>query len=144
MIDVLELMNESFIPMALITGVALIILGANERYSSVMNRIRNMHREIFLGEINENLVSSYRRQISTLILMAKILRNGLLSLYFSVFFAVVSSISIVISFLYSVNVEGVVLINMILSLISVFLGAIFIILHIILSLRALEIDLKSM
>ncbi|MGC8645865.1 MAG: DUF2721 domain-containing protein, partial [Thermoplasmata archaeon] len=91
MLNIVNLMNDSFVPLALITGVALLILGANERYSSVMNRIRNMHRELFLGEIKGHLVSSYKDQISTLILMAKLLRNALLSLYFSVFFSVISS-----------------------------------------------------
>ncbi len=100
MIDIVNLMNEAFIPMVMITGVALLILGINERFSRVLDRIRTIHRDILLGEIkNENALKSYRKQMNTLLFMAKILRNAMLSMYFSVFFAVVSSIAIIISFL---------------------------------------------
>lgn len=145
MVDIVNLMNESFVPMVMITGVALLILGINERFSRVMDRIRNIHRDLLLGEIkNERVTKSYREQISKLLLMAKILRNALLSMYFSVFFAVVSSISILFSFLTGYSLVPVMLVSMIFSLSSMFLGAIFVILHIIFSLRAIEIDVESL
>ncbi|MGC9138791.1 MAG: DUF2721 domain-containing protein [Thermoplasmata archaeon] len=144
MIDIVNLMNEAFVPMVMITGVALLILGINERFSRVMDRIRNIHRDLLLGEIkNERLIISYREQIEKLLLMARILRNAMLSMYFSVFFAVVSSISILFSFLTGFSLIPVMLVSMIFSLASLFLGAIFVILHITFSLRAIEIDIKN-
>jgi len=145
MLDIVNLMNESFVPMVMITGVALLILGINERFSRVMDRIRNIHRDILTGEIKgEKLTESFKEQIKTLILMAKILRNALLSMYFSVFFAVVSSISILVSFLSGYSLVPVMLVSMIFSLASLFLGAVFVIFHIIFSLRALEINVKNL
>ncbi|MBD6956072.1 MAG: DUF2721 domain-containing protein [Thermoplasmata archaeon] len=144
MMDIVNLMNEAFVPMVMITGVALLILGINERFSRVMDRIRNIHRDLLLGEIkNERLIISYREQIEKLLLMARILRNAMLSMYFSVFFAVVSSISILFSFLTGFSLIPVMLVSMIFSLASLFLGAIFVILHITFSLRAIEIDIKN-
>ncbi len=144
MIDIVNLMNDAFMPMVMITGVALLILGINERFSRVMDRIRNIHRDLLMGEIkNERLIISYREQIGKLLLMAKVLRNAMLSMYFSVFFAVVSSISILFSFLTGFSLIPVMLVSMIFSLASLFLGAIFVILHITFSLRAIEIDIKN-
>ncbi|MGB9815764.1 MAG: DUF2721 domain-containing protein [Thermoplasmata archaeon] len=144
MMDIVNLMNDAFVPMVMITGVALLILGINERFSRVMDRIRNIHRDLLLGEIkNERLIISYREQIEKLLLMARILRNAMLSMYFSVFFAVVSSISILFSFLTGFSLIPVMLVSMIFSLASLFLGAIFVILHITFSLRAIEIDIKN-
>ena len=143
MIDILSLMNDAFVPMALITGVALLILGINERYSNVMERIRNLNRELVCDELkNGKIEASYNRQILSLIKMARILRNALLSMYFAVFFAIISSISTIISIIGGVQLTDLMLISLVFSLLSVFLGSIFIISHIILSLRAIEIDIK--
>ncbi|MDP8012061.1 MAG: DUF2721 domain-containing protein [Thermoplasmata archaeon] len=138
-------MNDAFVPMVMITGLALLILGINERYSSVLNRIRDMHKDLLLNKIeNEKVKDSYKKQMNTLLLMAKILKNALLSMYFAVFFAIISSISILISFLLNFQLQDIMLLSMIFSLVSMFLGAIFVIIHISLSLKAIEIDVKSM
>jgi len=138
-------MNDAFVPMVMITGLALLILGINERYSSVLNRIRDMHKDLLLNKIeNEKVKDSYKKQMNTLLLMAKILKNALLSMYFAVFFAIVSSISILISFLLNFQLQDIMLLSMIFSLVSMFFGAIFVIIHISLSLKAIEIDVKSM
>ncbi|MGC8663835.1 MAG: DUF2721 domain-containing protein [Thermoplasmata archaeon] len=145
MLNILNLMNDAFVPMVMITGVALLILGINERYSSVMNRIRDMHKDLIIGKIEkDDVIKSYKEQLNALILMAKILKNAMLSMYFSVFFAVVSSLSILISFLSDVQLEAIMLISMIFSLVSMFMGAIFVILHISFSLKAIEIDIKNL
>ena len=97
-------MNDAFVPMALITGVALLILGINKRDSNVMERIRNLNRELFCDEPkNGKIKDSYNRQIFSLIRMARILRNALLSMYFAVFFAIISSISTIISIIGGCN-----------------------------------------
>ncbi len=145
MLNILNLMNDAFVPMVMITGLALLILGINERYSSVLNRIRDMHKDLLLNKIeNEKVKDSYKKQMNTLLLMAKILKNALLSMYFAVFFAIVSSISILISFLLNFQLQDIMLLSMIFSLVSMFFGAIFVIIHISLSLKAIEIDVKSM
>jgi len=119
MLNILNLMNNAFVPMVMITGVALLILGINERYSSVMNRIRDMHKELLVNEIKkDSVIKSYKKQLDTLLLMAKILRNAILSMYFSVFFAIISSISILISFLLNIQLDSLMLISMIISLVS--------------------------
>ncbi len=61
MINILTIINDSFAPLAIITGVALLVLGINERYSRVMESLRSLHRDL-LKESAENreLVRCYK------------------------------------------------------------------------------------
>ncbi|MEM0160815.1 MAG: DUF2721 domain-containing protein [Thermoplasmata archaeon] len=144
MIDILTIMNNSFVPLAIITGIALLILGINERYSRVMESIRSLHRELIREDIkNENLIKCYKKQISTLIRMAKVLRTALLLMYIAIFFSIASSIAILLSSLENIQTTEFMIITMIFSLGSLFFGIVFVIIHIFISLNAIEIDLKE-
>ncbi|MEM3237964.1 MAG: DUF2721 domain-containing protein [Thermoplasmata archaeon] len=137
-------MNNSFVPLAIITGIALLILGINERYSRVMESIRSLHRELIREDIkNENLIKCYKKQISTLIRMAKVLRTALLLMYIAIFFSIASSIAILLSSLENIQTTEFMIITMIFSLGSLFFGIVFVIIHIFISLNAIEIDLKE-
>jgi hypothetical protein len=144
MVNVFTVINDSFVPLVIITGIALLILGINERYTRVMESIRTLHRELIREDIkNENLIKCYKNQITTLIKMAKILRTVLLSMYIAIFFAISSSIAILISSIEEISVAEFTIITMVLSLGSLFLGSLFVIIYIFISLSAIEIDLKE-
>ncbi len=144
MIDILSIMNNSFVPLAIITGIALLILGINERYSRVMESIRSLHRELIREDIkNEGIIKCYKRQISSLIRMAKVLRTALLLMYIAIFFSIASSIAILLSSLENLQTTEFMIITMIFSLGSLFFGIVFVIIHIFISLNAIEIDLKE-
>ncbi len=144
MIDILSIMNNSFVPLAIITGIALLILGINERYSRVMESIRSLHRELIREDIkNEDIIKCFKRQISSLIRMAKVLRTALLLMYIAIFFSIASSIAILLSSLENLQTTEFMIITMIFSLGSLFFGIVFVIIHIFISLNAIEIDLKE-
>jgi hypothetical protein len=144
MIDVFNIMNNSFVPLAIITGIALLILGMNERYSRVMESIRSLHRELIREDIkNESLIKCYKKQINTLIRMAKVLRTALLLMYIAIFFSIASSIAILLSSIENIQTAEFMIITMILSLGSLFFGIIFVIIHVFISLNAIEIDLEE-
>jgi hypothetical protein len=137
-------MNNSFVPLAIITGIALLILGMNERYSRVMESIRSLHRELIREDIkNESLIKCYKKQINTLIRMAKVLRTALLLMYIAIFFSIASSIAILLSSIENIQTAEFMIITMILSLGSLFFGIVFVIIHVFISLNAIEIDLEE-
>ncbi len=144
MINILAIINDSFAPLAIITGVALLVLGINERYSRVMESLRSLHRDL-LKEPAENreLIRCYKRQIRTLIRMAKILRAALLSMYTAIFFAIASSITILVSSLTGIPTTRIMIVAMVISLASLFIGSLFAIAHIVISLNAIQVDLAA-
>lgn len=75
--------------------------------------------------------------------MAKLLRTALLSMYIAIFFAIFSSIAILISSIENISIAGFMIITMIFSLGSLFVGSVFVIIYIFMSLNAIEIDLKE-
>jgi len=53
--NIIEIMNSTFVPMVMITGLALIILGLQDRYGRVIDRIRLLQVMVSVNHVNIHL-----------------------------------------------------------------------------------------
>lgn len=130
-VNIIQLMLA---PAVMINACGLILLGMNNRYSLVVNRIRLLNEEkrrllIKVGEKplstedNVRLVS-IAKQIEALVYRVKLVRNSVLSLVIAVTLFVFTSILLGISSILSLDkLNYFIIITFLLGMISVLLGA---------------------
>lgn len=123
-------------PAIMISACGLLLLGMNNRYSLVVNRIRLLNEEkrrllIKVGEkpptFDENIrLESATKQISFLVYRVKLVRNSVLSYAVAVALFVITSILIGVSSVMPIfKLNYFIIITFLLGMISVLVGVIF-------------------
>lgn len=104
MIDVnqaIQFISGMLAPAIMLSSCGLILLGLQNKYSNIINRIRELHEEWRHLSMQESLdpqqgrrMKSLTAQIENLLARAKLVRNGILSLYLAVIAFVLTSLLI--------------------------------------------------
>jgi hypothetical protein len=134
--SIIQIIQLMLAPGLMISACGLLLLGMNNKYSLVVNRIRllNEERRRFLlkksgkdFDYEENIrLESISQQISALLIRVKLVRNAVLSYTIAVAFFVLTSLIIGLQFA-SQNIELTLLIIalFLLGMLSVLIGIIF-------------------
>ncbi len=108
-----KVINGILAPSVMISACGLLLLGLQNKYSSLINRIRMLNEEKFLLLERDVLtrqqrlrLASVRGQIANLLSRSRLDRNAILSLYGAIIAFVLSSILIGANFILNVRTVG--------------------------------------
>lgn len=150
-----EVIQTILAPAIMISSCGLIMLGLQNRYSNIVNRIRALNDErrrlqklIANGkelEYSENVrYYSVREQINDLSARALLIRNAIFLEIVAVLFFVLSSILIGVYLLYQIIVIQLFpLFSFLLGMISVFIGLIFFGIEILRAYRVVQLEIAA-
>lgn len=135
-LDAVSIIQLMLAPAVMISACGLLLLGMNNRYSLVVNRIRLLNEEkrrllIKVGEkpptTDENIrLESIAKQISSLVFRVKLVRNSVLSYVSAVGLFVLTSLLLgVSSFMPIFKLNYFIISTFLLGMISVLTGVIF-------------------
>ncbi len=135
-LNALQIIQLMVAPAVMISACGLLLLGMNNRYSLVVNRIRllNEEKRHLMNKIGEHKTStdvnirleSIAKQLDALVFRAKLVRNAVLSYTSAVAFYVVTSLLLGISsFLAFGKLNFIILLSFLMGMISVLLGVYF-------------------
>ena len=128
-------------PIALISGVGLILLSLTNRLARTIDKSRMIVNELDKGQVaDEN-----RKQIELKILFdrSKILRNSIVSISFSILSSSLIIPILLIMNLFQVNLTFLGVLFFLFSAIGIILSAIFLFIDVRLTLKALEFEVKD-
>lgn len=134
--SVAELIQSMLAPGVMISACALLMLGMNNKYSMVVNRIRVIDeekRKLTLlkenGELShsqEYRMASITKQLIKLAFRTKLVRNGVMFYSIAVGFFILACLSIGLSFLStSINISFLAVTFFLTGMISVFTGIVY-------------------
>lgn len=135
-LNALQIIQLMLAPAVMINACGLLLLGINNRYSLVVNRIRLLNEEkrkimLKIGEkspsIEDNIrLESLAVQIKALIFRAKLVRNCILSYAIAIALFISTSLVLGISSVLSLNkLNYLIITTFLLGMISVIVGVIF-------------------
>lgn len=135
-LTIVELIQFMLAPAVMISACGLLLLGINNKYSIVVNRIRLLNEERRrttkkIGgenyEIEENVrLESIIKQLGLLLYRVKLVRNAVLSYTIAVALFVLSSLLIGLAFFTkNVDFDFIILTSFLLGMIAVFAGICF-------------------
>ncbi len=130
--QVIELIKAALVPFVLISGEGLIALTMQNRYGRVIDRVRELHHRLTMGEgINKEEVRIlYKRGL--------LLRNSMVFLFSSIMFCLLTSIVT-----YWTGGSTISFLLFLFSLLLFFLGILLAVIDLMVSYKALEIRIKS-
>jgi Protein of unknown function (DUF2721) len=135
--SIVEIIQLMLAPGIMISACGLLLLGMNNKYSLVVNRIRllNEERRKAIHKISDDKNFNYQEtqrlesismQISSLVYRVKLVRNAVLSYTTAVALFVLTSLSIGFGFLLDINkINSFITILFLLGMVSVLCGVIF-------------------
>ncbi len=135
-LNALQIIQLMLAPAVMISACGLLLLGINNKYSLVVNRIRLLNEEkrrlmMKIGEKTPSTQDNVRLesiaiQISALVYRAKLVRNSVLSYTLAVALFVLTSLTLGISSVLSLGkLNFIIIITFLLGMCCVFLGVIF-------------------
>jgi len=147
-IEITKFISDMLAPAVMLSACGLFLLGLQNKYSNIINRIRELNEEKrelkLIDELNkfqQRRLKSVEKQVVGLLRRARLDKNSILSLYAAMIFFMLSSLSIALKDL------GWVLRNEVLSLILfligtafVFIGTVFAYLEVRISYRVVELE----
>jgi len=147
-IEITKFISDMLAPAVMLSACGLFLLGLQNKYSNIINRIRELDEEKrelrLVDELNkfqQRRLKSVEKQVVGLLRRARLDKNSILSLYAAMIFFMLSSLSIALKDL------GWVLKDEILSLILflvgtafVFIGTVFAYLEVRISYRVVELE----
>ncbi|HSD64822.1 MAG TPA: DUF2721 domain-containing protein [Ignavibacteriaceae bacterium] len=133
--SIVQVIQLMLAPGLMISACGLLILGMNNKYSLVVNRIRllNEERRRVLNKVgtgnfsyDENVrIESISLQLEKLTLRVKLVRNAVLSYTIAVALFVLTSLLIGIEFFATLNLNVVVTLFFLMGMLSVLVGVLF-------------------
>jgi hypothetical protein len=104
--EISQIIGQVLAPTIMISACGLMLLGLQNKYSNIIDRIRALNDErrklrgIQLDEIKRNRLESIEQQIPKLLERAKLEKNSILYMYIGVLFFVLTSVFIGIDLLF--------------------------------------------
>lgn len=95
--DAIYFINASLAPAVLLTGVGLLLAGLQTKYSTIAAVIRQLNAEKREAIANKAPTERLAKQIASLMVRAKLIRNAIFCFYLTVSFLVISSIALGLS-----------------------------------------------
>ena len=150
-ITIVNIIQAMLAPGIMISACGLLLLGANNKYSLVINRIRILDEEIrklrdmkLQGTINkehESRLHNIELQTAMLVKRFLIIRNTLLSYLIAVAFFIITCLAIGLQFsAKSINLHNVVIMLFLAGMISVLVGIIYAVIEVIKGYRILQTE----
>lgn len=152
---VIKLIQFMLAPAVMISACGLLLLGTNNKYSAIANRIRllNEERRRFLFKIKDGKeldifestrFSSIMKQLEQLSCRLNLVRNSIISYSIAIFLFIVTSLLIGLDFLLQLSL-GVVLmlISFISGMIAVGLGILFVLLETTKGFEIINLEIKA-
>ncbi|MCD6454422.1 MAG: DUF2721 domain-containing protein [Candidatus Aminicenantes bacterium] len=130
--QVINLIKAALVPFVLISGEGLIALTMQNRYGRVIDRVRELHHRLKIGE------EVRKEEFNVLYKRGLLLRNSMICLFSSIMFCLLTSIitywtgGSILSFVF-----------FLFSLLLFFIGVLLAVIDLLVSYKALEIRIKS-
>ncbi len=139
--QITRILQSSITPVALISGVGLLVLSMTNRFARTTDRARALAKEIKIatGEDAQNLAI----QIDILYRRSKILLFSITFALASIFFVSLLIITLFLTYLLTINLDSFAISLFIMSIISLIISLVLFIQDMTLSLRALKEELRG-
>ncbi len=111
-------------PAVMISACGLLLLGMNNKYSLVVNRVRLLNAEMRESSLNEERAMCIKKQIPYLKKRMRLIRNAVWFYTVSVIFFVISMLIIGASFLWGGKVFYPVIISFVTGVVFIILGSV--------------------
>lgn len=150
---VVDIIQSMLAPGIMISACGLLLLGMNNKYSLVVNRIRILDEEKrrLIEKKEENSINSLEIkrlenisiQIPKLAFRIKLVRNAVISYSTAVAFFIVCCLLIGLSFISKINISGLIIIVFLIGMLSVFTGIVYACLEVMKGYQIVRIELKT-
>ena len=151
---VVEIIQSMLAPGIMISACGLLLLGMNNKYSMVVNRIRILDEEKLrlkqyaqdskINQQQEKRLNSITRQIGKLAFRVKLVRNAVVFYSIAVGFFIITCLTIGLHFvLKDLNISGAVVSLFLLGMLSVFTGIIYACLETLKGYQVISIEIKE-
>lgn len=138
--ELMRILQTAISPVALISGIGLLVLAMTNRFSHTTDRTRSIAKQI---KIDPDETSHLRPQIQILYVRLKIQLWAISFALASIFFISLLISALFIDYYAKANIQLVVVILFVLSLVSLVLSIIFFIRDMTLALRAIKEELRD-
>ena len=136
-----KLLQLTISPIALISGVGLILLSLTGRLGRTIDRSRALVNELESGDVFDK--EKKRIQLDILFKRSKILRYSIVAISLSILTSSLIILILLIMNLFKVDLEWLGLIFFMLSILGIILSAIFLFIDVSLTLKALEFEVEG-
>ena len=136
-----KLLQLTISPIALISGVGLILLSLTNRLARTIDRSRAMVAELENDDVFDK--EKKRVQLEILFKRSRLLRHSIVAISFSILTSSLIIFILLIMNLFNVDLEWLGLIFFLLSIIGIILSAIFLFIDVSLTLKALEFEVEG-
>lgn len=137
-------------PAIMISSCGLILLGLQNKYSNIIDRIRELNEERRRMELMESLDPSQERrmrsltaQIEKLLVRARLDRNGILSLYLAILSFILTSLLIAPAYFGSFALITLSIMTFVAGIGLVLIGVIYVALEVINSYKVVKYEVES-
>lgn len=135
------LLKSSISPIALISGVGLILLSLTNRLARTIDKSRMIVHEIESEKDADH--KDRKHQLLILFKRSKILRSSIVSISFSILSSSLIIPVLILMNLFHFQLETLGLILFLLSIVGIIMSAIFLFIDVTLTLKALELEVKE-
>lgn len=150
---VVEIIQSMLAPGIMISACGLLLLGMNNKYSLVVNRIRILdeekrrlllkNNEKSITELEHKRLENISIQIPKLAFRIKLVRNAVISYSTAVGFFIICCLLIGLSFISQFNISGLIIIAFLLGMLSVFTGIVYACLEVLKGYQIVQVELKT-
>ena len=137
-----DFLRSCISPIALISGVGLILLTLNNRLARTIDKSRMIVHELRNGKVEGR--GKKRVELAILFKRSRILRNSIVSLSLSILCSTLMVPILLFMNLFSLRLEYVGTFLFLLSILGIILSAIFLFVDVSLTLKALELEVRDL
>jgi len=137
----ITLLKSSISPIALISGVGLILLSLTNRLARTIDKSRMIVAEIEREKEADH--KDRKHQLKVMFKRSKILRSSIVSISFSILSSSLIIPVLILMNLFHFQLETLGLILFLLSIVGIIMSAIFLFIDVTLTLKALELEVKD-
>ncbi len=139
--SLIKFLQSCISPIVLISGVGLILLSLNNRLARTIDKSRMIVNELKNGQVVDK--DKKRLELKILFKRSKILRNSIISISFSILSSSLIIPVLLLMNLFHVNLKFLGILFFLFSIIGIILSAVFLLIDVILTLKALEFEVKD-
>lgn len=151
---VVEIIQSMLAPGIMISACGLLLLGMNNKYSMVVNRVRVLDEEIRkllmyseesdLKSMQEVRLQSLKKQTGKLAFRIKLVRNAVIAYSVAVAFFIATCLTIGLAFvLNKLDISGIIILLFLLGMISVFTGIVYACLETLKGYQVVQIEIQE-
>ncbi len=139
--SLIKFLQSCISPIVLISGVGLILLSLNNRLARTIDKSRMIVNELKNGQVVDK--DKKRLELKILFKRSKILRNSIISISFSILSSSLIIPVLLLMNLFHVNLKFLGILFFLFSIMGIILSAVFLLIDVILTLKALEFEVKD-